>query len=132
MRTDPRDPYIGQDNYNVDMALFDAVKRDLRGIAEREARFPVDCNLWLVLTREPLRVHMAMRQVNNRTLYWEWAQMYRDPDPAMLPVLAGERAVAEKDDLAAALEPIVAADGTVIGFFEVCAAGSDFAAVAAR
>jgi hypothetical protein len=126
---DPRDEWAGSDNYNVDLDRFDAVKRELRLIAEREAGFPVDCNLWLVLTREPLRVHPVIRQVHGYSLFYDFGQMYLEKIPAdLLPVLTeARRVVVDKGEKACALEPLVAKDGTVVGFIEVVTAANDYA-----
>ncbi|MCW8130093.1 MAG: DUF4091 domain-containing protein [Planctomycetota bacterium] len=127
-RKDPRDPWADSDNYNVDPAAFDKVKRMLALIAAG-APYKLDCNLWLVLTREPLVVHAAIRQVNGRSVHYQWGALHNKPEGEQAQVLeTGQVAVAarEGNGPSSVLVPILH-EKKVVGWFEVCANFSEYA-----
>src|SRR6516225_8191881 len=52
LRNDPRDRFVGGDNYEVHPDAFDAVKKTLIRIS-RLVSFPADANLWMPLAGHP-------------------------------------------------------------------------------
>jgi len=125
-----RDPWAGADNYEVDHATFIRQKKLLIRLS-RLVDFPVDCNLWLTCRKDPAKVQMVIRQVNNWSLFYHLGQMHIDPTPEMKKLLAaGEPVVVdrksarigvERKHFVAVLSPVRTSMGDVIGFIEVCA-----------
>lgn len=127
-RKDPRDPWADSDNYDVDSKAFDAMKQKLAELAHSHAAYPVDFNLWLVLTREPLRVHACIRQLYGRSIFYKWGDLHGKPVQEQEAVLeTGELTLAlrEKEGMGAALVPLQVGK-QIIGFVEICARYEDF------
>jgi len=128
-KVDPRDEWAASDNYNVDLEKFDKLKKQLALIAHKEANYALDCNLWLVLKREPLTVHAAIRQIYGRSVFYNWGDLHSKPTPEQQRVLDKQETVfAENPNnrIAGVLAPLVK-DGKVIGWVEVAAEYDAFA-----
>lgn len=128
-KKDPRDPWADSDNYDVNAEPFGHVKQQLAKIAHDQANYPLDCNLWLVLTQEPLLVHACIRQIYGRSLFYKWGDLHGRPEDEQKTVLnSGSTIVAARagDGPSAVLAPLKV-DGKVIGWVEVCARYDDFA-----
>src|SRR5262245_58980342 len=91
LRTDPADRFLGSDNYEVDYAAFDSVKKTLIRIA-RLVSFPADANLWMPLPGHPDKVRVVIRNANEMSQFWPWGALYQDMVPEMKTVLdSGKR-----------------------------------------
>jgi len=124
-RKDPRDPWAGADNYEVDHTTFVRVKKLLIRLG-RVAEFPVDCNLWMVCKHNSAKVQMLIRQMNKWSLFYYLGQMHIDPTTQMKRVLTTGEAVVvtrpkAKPPLVSVLSPIRTNLGDVVGFLEICA-----------
>lgn len=117
--TDPRDPWVASDNYDVDDASFNAVKKTLTRLSHL-ATFPVDVNLWMPIAGHPDKIHIVVRNKNEMSQFWPWGALYQDMLPPMETVLkTGKRlTVASQPGWISVLAPIYNSLGDIAGLIE--------------
>ncbi len=120
LTSDPRDPYADGDNYDVDDASFNQVKKTLIRLSLLSAS-PVDVNLWMPLPAQPPRIHIVIRNRHEMSQFWEWGKLHQAMFPAMQDVLATGRRITMKDKpgFVSVLAPVHNSLGDVIGLVEV-------------
>lgn len=128
-KVDPRDKWIGSDNYDVDREKFTRTKKLLIRVS-RLADFPADCNLWLRTKQKPWQVHAVILQVNGLSSFYRFGQMVIDPPEEFVPVLKEGQTVAvtgKRPNVVSVLAPVHNSLGDVVGLVEaasrVAAAG---------
>ena len=116
---DPRDPWVATDNYDVDEASFNAVKKTLTRLSHLAA-FPVDVNLWMPIEGHPDKIHIVVRNRNEMSQFWPWGALYQDMLPPMETVLkTGKRlTITSKPGWMSVLAPIYNSLGDIVGLIE--------------
>jgi len=117
--TDPRDRFLAGDNYDVDDASFNAVKKTLTRLSHL-APFPADVNLWMPIEGHPGKVQMVVRNKNEMSQFWTWGALYQDMIPQMESVLkTGQRlTVTNRPGWISVLAPVYNSLGDIIGLIE--------------
>ena len=121
LKKDPRDPWVGSDNYDVDHAAFIQTKKTLMRLA-RLCRRPCDVNLWMPVSAEPARIQIVIRNVNEWSQFWSFGVFMQDTPPQMLDVLKSGRRVrveGRRGGLVSVLAPVQDSLGDVAGLVEV-------------
>jgi hypothetical protein len=106
-RDDPRNRFLGGDNYEVNHEAFDLVKKTLICIS-RLVSFPADDNLWMPVAGHPDKVRVVIRNANELSQFWPWGALYQNMIPLMKTVLETSRrvTVAQKPGWASVLAPV--------------------------
>lgn len=119
-RKDPRDQWADSDNYDVDDAAFNTVKKTLIRLSML-ADFPLDVNLWLPAPGTPARIQIAIRNRNELSQFWDWGKLSQEMFPEMRTVLTtGKRVtVNQKPGLISVLAPVRNSLDEVVGLVEV-------------
>ena len=120
VRKDPRDPWLGADNYDVNHEAFIHTKKTLIRLA-RLVDFPCDVNLWMPLPGPPDQVHIVIRNVNELSQFWKWGALYQETPPPMRRALeTGERVtVSDSPGLVSVLAPVRNSLDEIVGLVEV-------------
>ncbi len=121
-KTDPRDPWVGADNYDVDHASFVQTKKTLMRLS-RLVDFPCDVNLWMPVPEKPGKVYVVIRNVHEISQFWPWGALYQDMPAPMQKVLdTGQRiTVSAKPGFISVLAPVYDSMGDVVGLVEAVA-----------
>ena len=122
-KVDPRDKWIGSDNYDVDRDKFTRTKKLLIRVS-RLSELTADCNLWLRTKKRPEKIHVVIRQVNSLSSFYTWGQMVVDPPKEFLPVLKDGRTVVvtgKRPNVVSVLAPVRDSLGDVVGLVEASA-----------
>ena len=90
-RNDPRNRFLGGDNYEVNHEAFDLVKKTLIRIS-RLVSFPADDNLWMPVAGHPDKVRVVIRNANELSQFWPWGALYQNMIPEMKTVLESKPA----------------------------------------
>ena len=116
----PRDQWADSDNYDVDDAAFNSVKKTLIRLSML-ADFPLDVNLWLPAPGTPARVQIAIRNRNELSQFWDWGKLSQEMFPEMRTVLTtGKRVtVKQKPGLISVLAPVRNSLDEIVGLVEV-------------
>lgn len=119
-KTDPNDPFLAGDNYDVNDTEFNATKKTLIRLA-RLAPFPCDVNLWMPIDGHPGKIQAVVRNVNELSQFWSFGALYQDAIPPMQAVLdSGQRVtVKNKPGWISVLAPVYNSLGDVAGLVEV-------------
>lgn len=119
LKTDPRDPWRGSDNFDVNHPEFIATKKTLMRLA-RLCDTPCDLNLWMPL-EEKTRVQVLIRNVHEMSQFWPWGALNQEMPPEMKRVLdTGQRVtVRKKPGMVSVLAPVYDSMGDVVGLVEV-------------
>lgn len=119
-KKDPRDQWADSDNYDVDDAAFNRVKKTLIRLSML-ADFPLDVNLWLPAPGTPARVQIAIRNRNELSQFWDWGKLSQEMFPEMRTVLTtGKRVtVKQKTGLISVLAPVRNSLDEIVGLVEV-------------
>ena len=117
--SDPRDRFLAGDNYDVDDASFNAVKKTLTRLSHL-ASFPADINLWMPIEGHPGNVQMVVRNKNEMSQFWTWGALHQDLVPQMATVLqTGQRlTVANRPGWISVLAPVYNSLGDIVGLIE--------------
>ena len=117
--TDPRDPWVAGDNYDVDGASFNAVKKTLIRLSQL-APFPADVNLWMPIEGHAGKIQIVVRNKNEMSQFWKWGALYQDMPPEMESVLkTGQRlTVTSKPGWISVLAPVYDSLGDIAGLIE--------------
>jgi hypothetical protein len=118
-KSDPRDPWLAGDNYEVNDQAFIQVKKTLLRLA-RLAPFPCDVNLWMPIAGHPDKVRVVIRNVNEMSQFWPWGALYQDMIPQMKHVLENGRRVivTDRPGWVSVLAPVRNSLGDVVGLVE--------------
>ncbi|MGJ5813971.1 hypothetical protein [Paludibaculum fermentans] len=122
MKTDPRDPYLASDNYDVDHEAFTRTKKTLMRLG-RLCPTACDVNLWLPLDAGRTRVQVMIRNVHEMSSFWKWGDLHQPMPPQMKRVLdSGERVtVTGPGGKVSVLAPVRNSLDDVVGIIEVVA-----------
>jgi hypothetical protein len=117
---DPRDPWRGSDNYDVDHLAFIRTKKTLMRLA-RLCDTPCDVNLWMPLPSQPGRVQVVVRNVHEMSQFWPWGALNQDMPPEMKQVLTnGQRlTVRKRAGMVSVLAAVYDSLGDIVGLVEV-------------
>jgi hypothetical protein len=122
LKEDPRDRWLGSDNFDVNHEAFIQTKKTLMRLARLCAQ-PCDVNLWMPLPTKPPRIQILIRNVREMSQFWSWGVMHQETPPEMRRVLeTGERvAVRRRPGMLSVLAPVRDSLGDVVGLVEVVA-----------
>ena len=117
--SDPRDRFLAGDNYDVDDASFNAVKKTLTRLSHL-ASFPADVNLWMPIEGHPGKIQMVVRNKNEMSQFWTWGALHQDMIPQMATVLkTGQRhTVTDRPGWISVLAPVYNSLGDIVGLIE--------------
>jgi len=117
--TDPRDPWVAGDNYDVDGASFNTTKKTLIRLAHL-APFPADVNLWMPIEGHPGKIQIVVRNKNEMSQFWTWGALSQDMPAQMESVLkTGQRlTVTSKPGWISVLAPVYDSLGDIVGLIE--------------
>src|SRR6185437_6244631 len=94
-KKDPRDQWADSDNYDVDDAAFNRVKKTLIRLSML-ADYPLDVNWWLPAPGTPPRVQIAITNHNELSQFWDWGKLSQEMFPEMRTVLTTGKRVTVK------------------------------------
>ena len=119
LKVDPRDRWLGSDNYDVNHEPYIQTKKTLLRLA-RLVSFPCDVNLWMPLQTDPPKIHVVIRNTNEMSQFWPWGTLYQDIIPQMKTVLETGRRVTvqDKPGWISVLAPVYNSLGDVVGLVE--------------
>jgi hypothetical protein len=117
---DPRDPWAGSDNFDVNAEPYIHTKKILMRLA-RLASYPVDCNLWMPFKEEPGKIQVLIRNKYEMSQFWRFGQLFADTPPEMKEVLENGRpiTVQGREDIVSVLTPVYNSLGDIVGLVEV-------------
>lgn len=120
LKVDPRDQWLGSDNFDVNQEAYIRTKKTLIRLG-RLVSFPCDVNLWMPLGSEPPKIQILIRNSNEMSQFWPWGALSQEMIPAMKKVLeSGQRVtVREKPGWISVLAPVWNSLGEVVGLVEV-------------
>jgi hypothetical protein len=119
LHADPRDPWVGGDNYDVNEGAFSSTKKTLMRLSMM-ASYPVDVNLWMPLPTTPPDVYVVIRNKYNLSQFWDGELQQKMP-PAMQQVLKTGNSITikEKPGMVSVLSPVRNSLGEIVGLVEV-------------
>ena len=125
LKQDPRDRWLGSDNFDVNHEAFIQTKKTLMRLA-RLCRHPCDVNLWMPLPTRPPRIQILIRNVRELSQFWTWGVMHQEMPPEMQRVLeGGERvAVRKRPGMVSVLAAVRDSLGDIVALVEVVAQAS--------
>jgi hypothetical protein len=117
---DPKDPWVGADNFDVNAEPYIQTKKTLIRLA-RLVAYPVDCNLWMPFKEEPGRIQVLIRNKYEMSQFWSFGQLYNDISPEMKGVLATGKplTVQTSESMVSVLTPVYSSLGDIVGLVEV-------------
>jgi hypothetical protein len=120
LRDDPKDRFLAGDNYEVNYAAFDSVKKTLIRIS-RLVSFPADANVWMPIPGHPDKIRVVIRNANELSQFWPWGALYQNMIPEMKTVLdTGRRVtVTQKPGWVSVLAPVTDSLGDIVAVVEV-------------
>jgi hypothetical protein len=120
LKKDPRDEWIGSDNYDVHPEAFNLTKKTLMRLA-RLVDFPCDVNLWMPREDNPAQIQVIIRNINEMSQFWNFGDLYVTTPPEMKRVLeTGERVlVKRRPGIVSVLAPVTNSLGDRVGLIEV-------------
>ena len=118
-KVDPKNPYQAGDNYDVDDASFNSVKKTLIRLS-RLTTFPSDVNLWMPIEGHPDKIGIVIRNRHEMSQFWHWGDLYQEMVPQMAAVLKTGKVVTVTDDSGwiSALAPVYNSLGDIVGVVE--------------
>ena len=124
-KIDPHDRFLAGDNYDVNDAEFNAVKKTLIRLS-RLAPFACDVNLWMPIPGHPDKIQVVIRNAHELSQFWVFGAIYQDVFPPMKIVLeTGQRVtVKQTPGMISILAPVYDSLGSVAGLVEVVAHSS--------
>jgi hypothetical protein len=119
-KSDPRDPALAGDNFDVNDEPYIQTKKTLIRLS-RLATFPCDVNLWMPIEGMPGKIQVLIRNVHEISRFWRWGALIQDMPPEMKIVLeTGKRLTAtDKPAWVAVLAPVYDSLGDVVALVEV-------------
>ncbi len=120
LKKDPRDPWVGGDNFDVDQAAFTQVKKTLMRLA-RLCPETCDVNLWMPVKTDPPQIQVLIRNVHEMSQFWSWGALRQEMPSEMKRVLeTGEQvSVSHKPGMVSVLAPVYDSLGGIVGLVEV-------------
>jgi hypothetical protein len=117
---DPKDPWAGSDNFDVNAEPYIQTKKALIRLA-RLVDYPVDCNLWMPFKEEPGKIQVLIRNKYEMSQFWSFGELYTATPPEMKEVLAtGKRLTVQKrGNIISVLTPVSNSLGDIVGLVEV-------------
>jgi hypothetical protein len=119
-KIDPHDRFLAGDNYDVNAAEFNAVKKTLIRLS-RLAPFACDVNLWMPIAGHPDKIQVVIRNVHELSQFWVFGAIAQEMFPPMRTVLeTGKRVtVKQRPGMISVLGPVYDSLGEVAGLVEV-------------
>ncbi len=119
-KSDPHDRFLAGDNYDVNDAEFNAVKKTLIRLA-RLAPFTCDVNLWMPIPGHPDKIQVVIRNANELSQFWTFGAIDQEMFPPMRQVLETGKPVTVKQrpGMISVLGPVYDSLGDVAGLVEV-------------
>jgi len=120
LKTDPRDPWLASDNYDVDDVAFIQTKKTLMRIA-RLCPNACDANLWMQVASNPSRIQIMIRNVYEMSGFWRWGDLHQETPAEMRRVLdTGERVTVRRNSgMISVLTPVYDSLGDIVALVEV-------------
>ena len=120
LKTDPRDPWLASDNYDVDDEAFIQTKKTLMRLARLCAE-ACDANLWMPVPANPMRIQIMVRNVYEMSSFWKWGELHQEMPQEMKRVLdTGERVTVRRNSgMMSVLSPVYSSLGDIVGLVEV-------------
>ncbi len=117
---DPRDPWAGSDNFDVNSEAFIQTKKTLMRLA-RLVPYPVDCNLWMPFKEEPGKIQVLIRNQYEMSQFWSFGQLFTETPAEMKEVLTTRKPlrVQNRGDFISVLTPVYNSLNDVVGLVEV-------------
>lgn len=124
-KVDPRDRFLAGDNYDVNDAEFNAVKKVLIRLS-RLAPFTCDVNLWMPIPGHPDKIRVVIRNANELSQFWVFGTIAQEMFPPMKTVLETGRRVTvqQRPGMISVLAPVYDSLGNVAGLVEAVAHSS--------
>jgi hypothetical protein len=119
-KKDPRDPWAGSDNFDVNHEPYIQTKKTLIRLS-RLLPYPCDVNLWMPIEGQPGKIQILLRNANEWSQFWTWGTLVQDLDPAMKRVLeTGKReTITQKAGMISVLTPVYDSLGDIVALAEV-------------
>ena len=120
LKTDPKDPYLASDNYDVDHESFLRTKKTLMRLA-RLCPLECDVNLWMPVLSSPGKIQVMIRNVYELSSFWKWGDLHQPTPPEMQTVLeTGKRVtVRAHRGMISVLSPVYNSLGEIVALAEV-------------
>jgi hypothetical protein len=117
---DPKDPWAGADNFDVNAEPFIQIKKTLIRLS-RLVNYPVDCNLWMPFEEEPGKIQVLIRNQYEMSQFWNFGQLYTNLFPEMKEVLSTGKplTVQKRANNISVLTPVYNSLGNIVGLVEV-------------
>lgn len=117
---DPKDPWAGADNFDVNAEPYIQIKKTLIRLA-RLAPYPVDCNLWMPFKEEPGKIQVLIRNQYEMSQFWNFGELYADIYPEMKEVLTSGKplTVQKSGNIVSIVTPVHNSLGDIVGLVEV-------------
>lgn len=117
---DPKDRYLGGDNYDVNGEPYIRTKKTLIRLSKL-APLSCDVNLWMPVEGMPGRIQVVIRNVHEMSQFWRFGALTQDLFPPMKTVLETGRRVTviERPGWISVLAPVYDSLGDIAGLVEV-------------
>ncbi len=119
-KTDPRDPWVASDNFDVNDEAFIQTKKTLMRLARLCAE-SCDANLWMPVPSNPPQIQILIRNVYEMSGFWKWGELHQETPSEMKRVLStGERvSVSRGTGMISVLTPVYNSLGDIVALVEV-------------
>lgn len=123
-KTDPRDPWVASDNYDVNDEAFIQTKKTLMRLA-RLCPEACDANLWMPVPSNPPQIQILVRNVYEMSAFWKWGELHQEMPAEMKRVLdTGQRVtVSRRSGMTSVLAPVYDSLGDIVALVEVVGQG---------
>ena len=120
LKTDPRDPWLASDNYDVNDLAFIQTKKTLMRLA-RLCTEACDANLWMPVTSSPPQIQIMIRNVYEMSGFWKWGDLHQEMPPEMKCVLdTGDRVTVRRSSgMISVLTPVYDSLGDIVALVEI-------------
>ncbi len=120
LKTDPRDPWLASDNFDVHDEAFIQTKKTLMRLA-RLCTEACDANLWMPVKSSPPRIQILIRNVYEMSGFWKWGELHQEIPPEMKRVLdTGERVTVRRSSgMISVLAPVYDSLGDIVALVEI-------------
>jgi hypothetical protein len=117
---DPKDPWAGADNFDVNAEPYIQIKKTLIRLA-RLVPYPIDCNLWMPFKEDSGKIQVLIRNQYEMSQFWNFGQLYADIYPEMKEVLTSGKplTVQKRGNIISILTPVYNSLGDIVGLVEV-------------
>jgi hypothetical protein len=120
LKTDPRDPWLASDNYDVNDLAFIQTKKTLMRLA-RLCTEACDANLWMPVTSSTPQIQILIRNVYEMSGFWKWGDLHQEMPPEMKCVLdTGDRVTVRRSSgMISVLTPVYDSLGDIVALVEI-------------